>query len=243
MGVRKFDSRDRPTLGPSVASTPLWDSGKRTPLLSDDERARLSVIASVVRYNKGMKIYREGHVADAVFNIVSGLVKAYRTLPGGTEHITAFLFADDWFGLPEEGRYVNSAKAVTVVTAYRVPVAAMESQLQRDATLDLHVIAKLCHELREAQRHAILLGRRSAVARVAMLLQLLERHQKARGENTHELYLPMSRSDVASYVGMSLEAVSRSLRTLASRGVISFKGRRYLEVVDRAQFEALAVER
>jgi CRP-like cAMP-binding protein len=186
--------------------------------------------------------YREAQNADAVFNVISGVVKAYRTLPDGTEHITAFLFADDLVGLPEEGRYVNSAKAVTDVTAYRGPVTALESRLRADAALDFHVIAKLCHELREAQRHAILLGRRNAIGRVATFLQLLEHHQEARGEGTHELYLPMSRSDVANYVGMSLEAVSWSLRTLASRGVICFKSGRYLKVVDRAQFEALALD-
>jgi CRP-like cAMP-binding protein len=244
MGIGKFDKPDPPPAhGPSVAATALWGSsqGKRGQLLTEDERAQLSVIASIVRFKKGMQIYREAAKADAVFNIVSGVVKAYRTLSDGSEHITAFLFADDLFGLPEEGRYSNSAKTVTPVTAYRVPVAALESRLRRDAALDFQVIAKLCHELREAQRHAILLGRRNALARVAMFLQLLEQHQEARGESTHELYLPMSRSDVADYVGMSLEAVSRSFRTLASRGVISVKGRRHLKLVDRPQFEALVL--
>jgi CRP-like cAMP-binding protein len=241
---REFDKGDPPAgHGPSIAAVALWGSSnrKRAQLLTEDERARLSVIASIVRFKKGAQIYREGDHADAVFNIVSGIAKTYRELPDATERINAFLFPDDLFGLAEEGRYTNSAEAVTDVTAYRLPVAALESRLQRDAPLEFHVITKLCHELREAQRHAVLLGRRNALARVAMFFQLLEQHQEARGEPTRELYLPMSRSDIADYIGMSPEAVSRSFRTLESRGIVGFRNKRHVRVTNHAQLEALAV--
>ncbi len=66
--------------------------------------------------------------ADAVFNIIGGVVKAYRTLPDETESISAFLFVDDLFGLVQEGKYANSAKAVTAVTAYRLPVVRSTEQ-------------------------------------------------------------------------------------------------------------------
>jgi CRP-like cAMP-binding protein len=243
MGKRIFDDGDHPPLhGPSIAAVALWGSskGKRTQLFTDEERAQLSVIASVVRFKKGMQIYREGEPAGAVFNIIDGVVKAYRALPDETERISAFLFADDLLGLAEEAKYVNSAKAVTAVTAYRLPVLALESRLRKDAALEFHVICKLCHDLREVQRHAFLLGRRDALAKVAMFFQLLEHYQAAKGESTNELYLPMSRSDVADYVGMSLEAVSRSFRTLASRGVISFTNKRTIKIEDRAQLEIIA---
>jgi CRP-like cAMP-binding protein len=119
-------------------------------------------------------------------------------------------------------------------------VSALESRLRKDAALEFHVICKLCHELREAQRHALLLGRRNALARVAMFFQLLENHQSVRGESAEELYLPMNRSDIADYLGMSLEAISRSFRTLTSRGVLSFRNKRYVRVLSRGQLDALA---
>jgi CRP-like cAMP-binding protein len=232
------------TRGPSIAAVALWGSskGKRAQLLTDEERARLSVIATVVRFKKGTEIYHEGADADAVFNIVGGVVKAYRVFPDGTTRIGAFLFADDVFGLAEEGQYATSAKAVTAVTAYRLPVSALESRLRKDAALEFHVICKLCHDLREAQRHALLLGHRDALAKVAMFLQMLEHYQEARGENTKELYLPMSRSDVADYVGMSLEAVSRSFGSLARRGVITLRNKRHVKIVDRARLETIALQ-
>jgi CRP-like cAMP-binding protein len=242
MVQKKVNQGNRLTIrGPSIAAVALWGSskGKMAQLLTDEERARLSVIATVVRFKKGTQIYAEGAHADVVFNIVGGVVKTYRALPDGTTRISAFLFADDVFGLAEEGKYASSAKAVTAVTAYRLPVSALESRLRKDATLEFHVICKLCHDLREAQRHALLLGHRDALAKVAMFIQMLEHYQVARDENTKELYLPMSRSDVADYVGMSLEAVSRSFGSLSRRGVIALRNKRHVKILDRARLEMI----
>jgi CRP/FNR family transcriptional regulator len=79
-------------------------------LLSNDERDRLAEVATVVQFKKGDEIYREGDPAEAVFNIISGVVKAYQQCPNGTEQISAFLFAEDLFGLAQEGRYTTSIK-------------------------------------------------------------------------------------------------------------------------------------
>jgi CRP-like cAMP-binding protein len=244
MGKAKSDHAGPPSgLGPSIAAVALWGSsnGQKAQLLSDEERARLSLIASIARFEKGAQIYREGTQADAIFTIISGVVKVYKTAPDGTDHVGAFLFTNDLFGLAEEGRYASSARAVADVSLYRLPVSALENRLRRDAGLDFQLICKLCHELREAQRHAFILSRRNAAAKLAMFCQLLEEHQLARGEAAGELYLPMSRSDIADYVGLSLEAVSRALRALASRGVIAFRNK-HLRIKDRAQLEALVAK-
>src|ERR1700733_4894028 len=102
------------THGPVIRARDPWASaGKVRQLLSEEECARLAVLASIARFNKDEEIYREGRRADAVFNIITGVVKAYRIAPDGSEHITAFLFPGDVFGLSEEGKYTNAAKAIT----------------------------------------------------------------------------------------------------------------------------------
>ena len=229
--------------GPSLKATPLWGSAKKelVQLLTDEERAQLSVIASIARIKKGAQIYPEGNDAVAVFNIISGVVKTYNVLEDQSEHINAFLFADDLVGLAEAGKYVNSARAVTDVTAYRMPTPALESRLRRDATLEFHVITKLCHELREAQRHALLLDHHNALARMALFFQLLEQHQLAREQATHTLEIPMSRSDIADYVGMTPESVSRTFRTLASRRIVQFVNHRAVKILDRDRLDALVL--
>jgi CRP/FNR family transcriptional regulator len=75
-----------------------------------------------------------------------------------------------------------------------------------------------------------------------MFLQLLEQLQTARGERTTEIYLPMDRSDIGEYVGMTLAAVSRAFRTLTARGIVKVRERRHVRIVDRGAFEKIAGE-
>ena len=228
--------------GPAIRALDPWapTGGHAQQLLTDDERARLAVVASIVRFKKGEVIYRENDQADAVFNITSGVVASWKNAPDGREHIVAFLFPDDLFGLSAEGRYANSTKAMTAVIAYRLPVAALRSRLKKDAELEFHVICKLCEELRQTQRHAFLLSERKATSRLAMFLQLIEQLQIARGEQTAEIYLPMNRSDISEYVGLTLAAVSRAFRSLTMRGIIKNRDRRHVRIVDRSAFEKIA---
>ena len=228
--------------GPAIRALDPWapSGGRVHHLLTDDERARLAMMASIVRFKKREVIYEENDRADAVFNIINGVVSAYRKAPDGSEHIVAFLLPDDLFGLSGEGRYTNSTKAITNVSAYRLSISALRSRLTRDAELEFHVICKLCDDLRQTQRHAFLLSQRSAVTKIAMFVQMIEQLRIARGEQIEEIFLPMDRSDIGEYSGLSLAAVSRAFRSLATRGVIEVRDRRHVRILDRAAFEKIA---
>ncbi len=211
----------------------------RHQLLSEDERAQLANIASIVRFEKGDLIYREGDVADTVFNVASGLVTAYRALVSG-EHVISFLYQGDLFGLSEEGHYSNSVRAATSVIAYKMPLGALRRILGANPALDVDLIVKLCEGLREAQRHAILLTQKRAATRLAIFLDLQERLQEGRGESAHEIHLPMDRSSIAAYLGVTLAALGRAFRTLRAKGVISCRNRHHVKVLDRGAFNRLA---
>jgi CRP-like cAMP-binding protein len=228
-----------PRRGPTIMVPALWVSGENAGRpLTAEEQALLAVISTVVRFRRGERIYAEGDGADAVFNIISGVVKSYRKLPDGREHIVSFLFADDLIGLAQNGSYVNTAEAVTTATLYRIPAAPLQARLRNYPDLDFQVISKLCHELREAQRHAVLLSEQHAIAKVGLFLQMLETHQAARGQSMGEVYFQMTRRDIAAYVAITPEAVTRSLRNLASRGAIAFRDRRHVQIINRARLEA-----
>jgi CRP-like cAMP-binding protein len=175
-----------------------------------------------------------------LFNIISGVAKAYTHGPGKNEFIGAFLFHHDLFGLAQQGCYASSMRAVTPVTAYRIPIAALRKQFSMDATLEFYVIAKLCHELRQAQRHAFVLASKHTISKLILFLQMIEHLQAARSEPTNEIYLPMDRSDISEYVGASLSAISRAFRTLAARGLLSVRDRRHVKIIDRSAFEAIS---
>jgi CRP/FNR family transcriptional regulator len=227
--------------GPSIVAPALWTPDAAHPL-NAEERALLAVIATVVRFSKGETIFEAGDHADAVFNIISGVVKSYRDLAEEKQHIVGFLFPNDLVGLAENGEYVNSAEAVTAVTLYRIPTRALEPRLRRHPNLDFQIIAKLCHELRETQRHAFILSKQRAIAKIGLFIQMLETQQAAREQIMEEVYLPMTHLDIAAYVGISPEAVSRSFRELALRGAITFRDRRHVKIIDRAQLEAVIAD-
>lgn len=229
--------------GPAIRAVDPWlpgipSTGQPHQLLSNAERTKLATLATIVRFKKGETIYSQGQPANTIFNIIGGVVKAYST--NQEEHITAFLYPQDLFGLSEEGRYSNSAVAVTPVTAYALPTAVLRRKLSKDAELEFHVITKLCHELRQAQRHALLLAQRRALVKLAMFLQLQEHVQTNSDQPASEIYLPMNRKDIAEFVGMSLPAVSRGLRDLTERRIIRNRDRRHIKIIDRKALEKLA---
>jgi CRP/FNR family transcriptional regulator len=237
-------NRNRPRYdGPSFKVPAIWSPGEDPcSLLGKDDRAMLAIIAAVGRYKRGETIYQEGARAGHTFNIISGVVKSHRSQPNHKEQVMGFLFPHDLFGLAEQGRYVNSASAVTQVMLYKIPTVALEARLRKDPNLDFQVICRLCHELREAQQHAILLSKHRAVAKLGLFLQMLEAHQNAEGHSSREIQVPMARTDIGAYVNISPEAVTRSLQWLVRRGVISVRDRRYIEIIDRPGLDEVISE-
>ncbi len=231
--------------GPSIKAVHAWflgnmTRGSRHQLLGDAERAELAKISSIVRFKKGEAIYERGAPAIASFNIIDGIVTCYRPVQRRRKHIAAFLYPGDMFGLSEEGRYANSARATTAVVAYKIPLAAMRRLLSRRADLDVDIIVKLYDDLRQAQLHGFLLSQKRALTRVAMLLDMHECMQRIDGEPLLEIYLPMDRSAIADYLGLPLPAVSRAFRTLESRKVVEFRNRRHVRILDRTAFNRIA---
>jgi CRP/FNR family transcriptional regulator len=203
--------------------------------LTETHRHRLARHATVEVFRRRDIVFREGEAADAIYIVSDGVVKAFRHLPSGKRRIVAFLFAGDVGGLPESGRYINSVQAITPVTVCRLDVGVLTEMCDNTPGLEHAFLCKIVHELRESQRHAVILGRRDAAGRLAMLLRLLEGHACA-GDG---IPIPMTRSDIASYLGLSLEGVVRSMGRLKRDGIIDFHGRHEARVLDRERFDAL----
>jgi CRP-like cAMP-binding protein len=117
---------------------------------------------------------------------------------------------------------------------------ALRRLLASRPDLDVDVIVKLCEELRQAQRHGLVLAQKKALPKLAMFLDLQEHLQRLASEPAAAIYLPMSRSDIAAYLGLTLPAVSRAFRKLVSDKVIAFRDRQHARIVDRKAFEGIA---
>jgi CRP-like cAMP-binding protein len=206
-------------------------------ILTAAQRRQLIALATRVRLAPGITIYREGDPLSDIFVVGEGVVKSFRELSSGRRRIVAFLFPRDVFGLAEHGRYVNTTSTIVASTFYRIPHETLMAALHRDADLQFQFLCKVTEKLREAQRQTIVLGRRDAIGRVAMFLKMLE----GRVGRTHDALIPvpMRRTDIAEYLGLTPEAVSRATHTLAARQIVVFTGDHWARVRDRAIFESL----
>jgi CRP/FNR family transcriptional regulator len=239
--VRHNGTATAPTREPDIVAVPFLKPSHSGPvqLLSDAQRQQLMQHATVREFRPRAMVYRAGDPADSVFVIGDGVVKSYRDLASGRRRIATFLFARDLFGLAEAGHYVNNVQTITPVRLYEIRFETLTELFRREPGLELQFLCKIVHVLREAQHHAIIVGRRDAAGRLAMLLHLLQKQSLSRGRT--DIALPMSRSDIANYLGLSLEAVSRASRRLERQGIVEFIGLHEARVLDRQRFEAMAV--
>lgn len=208
-------------------------------LLTARQRRQLATIATLVRLPARRTLFRENAPATAIFACTEGVVKAFRELPSGKRRIAAFLFPGDLCGLAENGRYLNTARTVTPAVFHRIRLDDLTNVLRGDAELQLHVLTKVTHELRKSQRHAMLLGRREAIGRFAMFLLMLE-ERTTRGARLPLIPMAMSRTDIADYLALSLEAVSRATADLVRQGIVAFPDRHTAKILDRDRLTRLA---
>lgn len=230
-----------PRRGPSLRAIPFH--GHSCPglvdLLSANQQDRLARLGVVRHLPARAIVYHAGDTADAVFIIGDGAVKSFRDLRSGRRRITAFLFAHDLCGLAEAGRYVNTVQALTPSSLYRLDLQELSRAFQHDSEREFHFLCKIVHELREAQHHAVVIARRHATGRLAMLLRMLEANGTASPAGG-AVQVPMTRSDIADYLGLSLESVVRASRRLERQGIVTFPDRHHAQVLDRRRLEALA---
>jgi CRP-like cAMP-binding protein len=212
--------------------------GSAKTLLTDEQRQQLTALATLMSLPARSIVYREESDFAWIFIARQGVLKAFRELPSGKRRVAAFLFPGDLFGLAENGHYVNTVQTITSTVLYRIPNDALTELLRRDPDLQFQFLAKITHEIRQGQRHAIVLARRDAAGRFAMFLSMLEKNQLT-GSHGGWIQLPMSRTDLAEYLGLSLESVSRATSALSRRGIVDFEGGHAAKVVDRVRFEKL----
>jgi CRP-like cAMP-binding protein len=222
---------------PSIRGLPIDGIGVNRPLLTDAQRQRLVALASKLELPPRTIIYRDGEPADAIYFNAGGIVVSFKDMPSGKRRVAGFRFEGDLFGLAEDGKYVNSTRTVSAVTLYRLPLEALTRAFHEDPNLQLPFLCKVVDELRKAQHKAIAVARRDAIGRVAMFVDMLQR-QGAPVPPGEVIEIPMTRSDIADFLHLELESVSRACRRLTEKGLVAFTTRG-ARILDAAKFAAL----
>jgi CRP/FNR family transcriptional regulator len=165
-------------------------------------------------------LFEQQALAGSVYNVTDGVVRLYKSLPDGRRQIVGFALAGDFLGLALMDRYGVAAEAVTEVKVCRFSRSAFVAYVDARPHLlrRLHEFAG--HELSLAQDQMLLLGRKTAEEKVvAFLLDLQGRYGRI-GTRSVNVPLPMSRQDIADYLGLTIETVSRTLTKLARKKVL-----------------------
>lgn len=170
------------------------------------------------RYRPHQTLYVEGEDAASVFRILSGVVIIYRLLPDGRRQIHRFASRGDFLALDLAETYRHSAEAITEVSAQLCDRSAFDRALQEDAVFRRQIFRRLTDMLLAAQEQAVMLGRQTALERTASFLLFLDR--QASCPQSGYVAIRMSRYDIADFLGLTFETVSRMLHRLKSRGLI-----------------------
>jgi len=165
-------------------------------------------------------LYTEGDPRTHVYRILSGAICLYRMLEDGRRQVVDFAFTGDVIGLGAGQVESCNAQAVSPTHVSGLPIARLMTAAKADARIALGLYEALSREIAVAHEHLTCLGHRSATERVATFLVILSRRNEVRGLACDVVDLPMSRADIADFLGIRIETVSRTLSKLRIQGLI-----------------------
>jgi len=198
----------------------------------------VAAISTVQTLASGRTLFSEGHRAEHVFEVIHGTLRVYKLLSDGRRQITGFLSSDRLLGLANRGLYLYTAEAVTEVALRRYSRTGFTRLADEMPSFARRLIALTANELCAAQDQMLLLGRKAAIEKVASFL--LQRANEYGTDCRRSVQIPMTRSDIADYLGLTIETVSRMFTRLRHEGAIDLPSSSCVEILDRDQLEKLA---
>ena len=201
--------------------------------------AQARISASEFNYRKGKEIFGEKEPAEYVYQVTAGAVRSYKLLSDGRRQIGAFHLVGDVFGLENGSFHRFTAEAIVDTSVRLIKRTSLERVAEADVSITHDLLYMTTDNLQHAEDHMLLLGRKTSLERVVAFLLEMDRRLTAAGI----LALPMSRRDIADYLGLTLETVSRALSKLHEDGILGFLGKNQRQIIllDRQQLANLSL--
>src|SRR6185295_10176910 len=225
------------TINPAVLSMVLGQAPATAKHQDEDLRA-LQQIGTKVRFARNTTIFNDGDDAAYTYKIVSGAVRLCKHTSNGRRQIADFLLAGDYFGLLQLGTYSFTAEAVSDVVVIAYPQRQIEQLSNTLPSMSRRLLTLLSQRLLGMQDHLVMLGRQTAKERVASFLLLLAERSEA--EEGEAFEVPMSRQNIADYLGLTIETVCRALSDLKRTRLIAIPNVHQLVISDRKALEDAA---
>jgi CRP/FNR family nitrogen fixation transcriptional regulator len=213
---------------------PVLDGGKGSA--ADPMTAALEHLGSTLKVKRNTVVFSEGDPARQVYKVISGAIRTCRVLMDGRRQIADFYLPGDFFGLDWQSEHGFTAEAVADAVVISYPRAQLEQIADNQPAVQKLLMSMLCKSLRVTQNHIVMLGRQTAQERLAwFLLSVMERT-----DDNPNLDLPMSRLDIADYLGLTIETVSRGISQFKRKHFIAVSGTHQVTLKNLDALEALA---
>lgn len=231
-----FHSAIQPAIRPTAKSfreaSPA--AGKPTDAAGAHLSETMRLMGATMSFARNSEIFGEDEPADYLYKVVNGCVRTYRILSDGRRQITGFYLPGEVFGLAFGADHTESAEAIADSKVVVLKRRALDAVADRDAAITRELFALTGRELRRVQDRTLLLIESAQERVVGFLLEMAER---LAAERTYEL--PMSRQDIADYLGLTIETVSRTLTALEGAAAIEVGGSRRIVLRNRAALAAM----
>jgi CRP/FNR family transcriptional regulator, anaerobic regulatory protein len=206
--------------------------------LDPDQLVALATTSYKHKVSEGTEMIGDSERIERYSNILSGVVKLTKSLSDGRQQIVGLQFAPDFVGRPFRPESAMSAEAATELSLCSFPRAAVERMIKQSPELEHRLYEQTLKELDEARDWMVTLGRKTASEKIASFLLMIARHIDPTADperQTVTFDLPLTRADIADFLGLTIETVSRQMTKLRADGLISIEGNRHVTIngVDR----------
>lgn len=208
-------------------------------VLTDDELSHFTSIVSDVTVAPGQALFFEEDPAEFLFVIREGCARVFKLMADGRRMITGFLYPSDIVGIADRDEYSYGCEAVTTLTVCRMPRQRLLDFFKTYPVLEHRMLDIATNELSAAQDQMLLLGRKTALEKVASFLHVLALRNERRGSAGERLFIPMSRGDIADHLGLTTESVSRCFTQLRKKDVLKLETAQNVTILDRGELQQL----
>lgn len=218
----------------AVSYHPTAHSTVGQPAAVSDGLAALDGLGAVITLRRDEPLFRSGDAAESYFKVLKGAVRGCRVLADGRRHIGEFFLLGDFIGLDAGEQYAFSAEAITEATVIRYSRRKVDALIAAEPRVGQSLVEIMRTGLAIARERMLVLGHMTAMERIAtFLLNLSERCGDGR------VSLPMTRTDIGDYLGLTMETVSRTMSQLKGDGIITQYGLHELAIAKPAELVEL----
>ena len=201
------------------------DPGKKPRLLGELGKLSHRKVSSA-DYSTGTEIFGAEEPAEFIYQVIEGAVRSYKLPSDGRRQIGGFHLPGEIFGLENGDLHRFTAEAIVDTTVRFMKSESLERVAKTDPAIVRSILTMTTDNLQHAENHLLLLGRKTSLERVAAFLVEMDRRLAPAGV----IALPMNRRDIADYLGLTLETVSRALSAIKKKGFLKFLGQTHREI-------------